>query len=228
NPSIKSMMVPSAWGASRPFIFASIGGTYYSPYSKTGDLAAAAGAGVGNAYKTIGVVGVFNINDVSQFSAYSASFIVSRSLSKGSSISVGALHLFANKNITDAPASYYFVFSHAVQTLPFKGTRSSALTYSVGVGTGRFYEKSDRDIATGKSKHGTAVFGAISYEAFKNFNINAEWTGINIAGSLAWRLSYKFPAIAIGVADLTGLSGDRPRFIGQIGYAIVFKQKHVK
>lgn len=216
-------MVPSAWGASRPFIFASAGGTYYSPYSQTGDLAAAVGAGIGNAYKTIGAIGIFNVNDISKFSNYSASFIVNRYIGKGSSISVGALHLFSDNTKTDARASYYAVFSHAVQNLPFKNTRASALSYSIGAGTGRFYEKSDKDLATGKGRHGTAVFGAVSYEAFKNFNINAEWTGVNLAASIGWRLSYKLPALAIGVADITRLSSNRARLIGQIGYAIVFK-----
>ncbi len=218
-------MTPTAWGSSRSFVFASVGGSFPQSYINRSDLIAALGVGVGNAYKTVGLVGNLNINDVSNFSNYSANFLVTKYIHKGSSISAGALHVFANKQITDGGPSYYIVFSHAVQNFRSKVFYYSRLTYSIGAGTGRFLDKSPKDIASGKGKYGSAVFGNVSFEAIKNLNFNLEWTGLNLCIGTSWRPSYKFPALGIGVADITRFSGDKPRFICQLGYAFVFNNK---
>jgi hypothetical protein len=219
-------MTPTGWGGAGAYIFGFIGGTFPQPYRNNSDFVAAAGLGLGNCYKTVGLVGILNINDVDEFNNYSASFIVSRHIGKGSSLSVGALHLFADKHKTDAGPSYYFVFSHALQNLASTNKGYSRLSYSIGVGSGRFYDKSPKDIAEGKGGNGTAVFANLSYELFKNFNVNAEWTGLNLGCGIGWRPGFKLPVIAIGLADLTNSSGNKPRFVSSIGYAILFSTKH--
>lgn len=220
NMSIKSILTPIAWSSKGVYVFGGIGGSAPQPYRDYADLAAGGGFGLGNAYKAVSVTAIWNVNNVSRFKDFSASFIANRNIGKGSSVSAGALHLFVEKSRNDPGPSYYVVFSHAVQKSPSRNFMVSWLNYSIGVGNGRFYYKSPKDRAEGKGSYGTAVFGNISYEAFKNFNINLEWTGLNLAIGTAWRPSYKFPALAIGVADITSLSGS-PRFIFSLGHAFM-------
>lgn len=224
NMSAKSIMTPTGFGSSGTYVFGFVGGTFPQPYRSKPDFVAAAGFGAGNSYKTISVTGILNINDVSKFDNYSASFIIARHLGKGSSISAGGLHLLADKNKTDGIPSYFLVFSHAAQNLPSFTPGYSKLSYSFGIGSGRFFDKSPKDISEGKGKKGTAVFANLSYELFKNFNVNAEWTGLNLGIGIGWRPKFKLPAIAIGLADLTGNSGNKPRFVVGIGHAFVLSQ----
>jgi hypothetical protein len=99
------------------------------------------------------------------------------------------------------------------------------LNYSIGIGTGRFYQKSDIDVLYGRGSHGTALFGNISYEVLPFVNVGAEWTGVNLATTVSWRPSYRLPAFCIGVADLTRFSGDKPRLIAGISYAILLPKR---
>ena len=200
-------------------MFGGLTGSLPQPYRDYSDLAAGGGVAFGDSYKLLSIAGIFNVDNVSHFKDFSASLIASRHIGRGSSISAGGLHLFVEKSKTEPGPSYYIVFSHAVQKSPSRNFLVSWLNYSIGVGSGRFYEKSPKDVAMGKGEHGTALFGNLSYEAFKNFNFNVEWTGLNLAFGTAWRPSYKFPAIGIGVADITSLSGT-PRFIFSLGHAI--------
>jgi len=219
NPSSKSITTPTAWGGARSYVFGFIGGDFPQPYRDKPDLVAAAGIGLGNAYKTIGITGICNLNDVHRFRNFTASFIASKCFGKGNSLSVGGLNLFMNTKQSDGTSSYYFVYSHAVQTLQSFTPGYSRLCYSIGVGTGRFLQQSPKDIAVGKSHNGTAVFGNMSYEVFKNFNVNGEWNGLNLGFGAAWRPGFKFPALAIGVTDLTRFSNRKPSFVIGIGQA---------
>ncbi len=220
NMSIKSLMTPTAWGSIGKYAFGTIGGTFPQPYNDFSDLTGGAGLALGDFEKYVSVASIFNFTKVTSFKSYSASFIVSRRLAKGSAISGGALYLFTQKTTLDPGPSYYIVFSHAAQNLSSEEYYTSKLCYSIGVGNGRFYKKSPKDIATGKGEHGTAVFGNLSYEMFTNINLNAEWTGLNIALSTAWRPNYKWPAFAAGIADITKSSGSA-RFIFSVGYAVM-------
>ncbi len=223
NASGKAMMTPTGWGGYRPFVFGFLAGTFPQAYTTKSDMVAGAGLGVGNSYKAVSVVGIFNILNVSEGSTYSGSLIVSRHISKGTSMSVGGLNLLASDR-SDADASFYLAVSHASQSIASKTPGYSALSYTVGVGNGRFYDKSPQDIATGKGEHGTAVFANISYEVVKGLNIIGEWSGLNLGFALGFRPSLKLPAINIGVADLTRNSGDKARFIVSIGHAFLLSK----
>ena len=223
--SIKSLMTPTGWGSIGTYAFASIGGTFPQPYKDYSDLTGGAGIATGNCEKLVSIAGIFNFTKVTSFKSYSGSLVVSRRLAQGSSISAGALYLFTQKNKLDPGPSYYLVFSHASQNIPSEEYLTSKFCYSIGIGNGRFYDKSPKDIAAGKGVHGTAVFGNVSYEMFNNININAEWTGLNLVFSTAWRPNYKWPAFAAGVADITSTSG-KPRFIFSVGYAIMLTKNN--
>ena len=228
NWAAKGLMTPSGWGSSGTFVFGFIGGTFPQVYADRGDMGAGIGAGFGNSRKTVSVVGIFNIHNVSEFNTFSGSFIASRYLGKGSSISAGALQLFAGPR-SDAGPSYYVAFSHASQTLESRTRGYSRLAYTLGIGSGRFYEKSPKDITEGKGRYGTAVFGNISLGLLKNLNLTLEWTGQNLAIGTGWRpripirFPINLPSINIGVADLLRTSGDGPRFVMGIGHSFRIK-----
>ena len=230
NVAGKGMMTPSGWGSTRAFGFGYIGGTFPQVYSNLNDMIAGAGIGVGNSYKSISVVGIVNIHDASEFNTLSASFIASRHIGKGTSLSGAALNIFRD-NRTDAGASYYLALSHTSQRIQSKTPGYSGLSYTIGVGSGRFYDKSPKDISTGKSEHGTAVFANLSYELLRNMNITAEWSGLNLGMALGWRpffspnKRYVGPAISIGVADLTRSSGDQPRLLLSLSHAFILSKK---
>ncbi len=222
NGASKALMTPAGWSTNGRFVFAGIGGTFPQVYANRSDMVAAIGAGTGNAYKAVSVAAVLNILDVSAFNHYSLSLIATRVLRNGSTIGAGALHLFAG-DWTDSPASFYIRYSHTAQNLPSVIRGFSKLNYTIGIGTGRFLEKSRDDVRTGKGRYGTAVFGNLSYEVIKNINLNLEWTGVNLCVTAGVRPLPQLPSLSFGLADLTRYSGDKVRFVAGIGYAFYLR-----
>ncbi|MEO6631587.1 MAG: hypothetical protein ABIN13_07700, partial [Mucilaginibacter sp.] len=203
------------------YLFGSIGGVYPQAYTNVPDMAISGGVCVGNPEKFLNFAASINLNDVHKFQDFSANFIVSRMLFNGTSVSAGVLQVFANKIQTDVPgATYYIAFSHAVQNLPSQTEGSSKLSYTIGIGNGRFYLKSPDDIAAGRSKKGTMVFGGVSYEVIHHINLNAEWSGTNLAASLGIRPFPNAFSVGIGVMNITRNSSDRPAGIFTIGYPL--------
>ena len=220
NPVVlgSSFLTPSCWGSSGAYVFASFSGTPRINYAERGDFLAQAGFGLGDARRNVSFTGIVNMNDVSSFDNFSASFIASRQLGKLSSISVGALHLFADPYKTDAGESFYIAYSQAI--------RKTKFSYTVGVGSGRFYDNSDLDIKAGKAEHGTAVFANVSYNIWRNFGVSAEWTGRNLALSGTIMIKPYLPVLAVGVTDLTSYSGDgRPVFFASLGQAFMLSRR---
>lgn len=224
----KAMMTPTAWGGFETFVFGSIGGTFPQTYAINPDLIASVGFGTGNSYKTLGIIAIVDINDVSEIDNFTLSLIASRTLSIGNSVSIGAIHLFANRVKSDMGASYYVAYSHAVQSMPSKFVGCAKLNYTIGIGTGRFYDKSYYDKIAGRGEHGTALFANISYEVLPLLNLGLEWSGLNLCSSLSWRPAINLPSVSIGVADLTRLSGDRARLLTGISYAYIIRNKKDK
>ncbi|WP_207495283.1 hypothetical protein [Aridibaculum aurantiacum] len=212
-----TLMTPTGWGSRETFAFATVGGTPTQVYNDKPDLLGQFGAGFGDYTKWASVVGILNVNDLSKFNNLSASIIASRKVGTNGSVSVGALHLFADAWLTDAGESFYAAYSHAI--------RNSKFSYTVGIGSGRFYDNSEKDIETGKKAHGTAVFGSLAYSITNNVNVSAEWTGLNLAMSSSVRIKPKWPVLTFGVSDITRLSGDKPTFYAGLGQALVFNRK---
>jgi hypothetical protein len=222
NDAVQSLMTPTGWGGTGTYIFGGIGGAYPEVYkTNKADLITYVGACTGNPGKAVNVAAGINMTDVHRLRDFSANISVSRKLFKGSSISIGGAQLFANKKQSDAPgATFYLAFSHAVQTLQSKTRGCSKLSYTIGIGTGRFLRKSPKDIQTGKGKYGTAVFGTISYEIFQHVNLNAEWSGMNLGFSLGIR-PFKNPLFfGVGITNLTRYSADKPNMVFSIGYPL--------
>lgn len=222
NDVLGSIMTPSGFGGYGTAIFGGVGGIYPQVYSNgTPDLAASGGFCVGNPIKAVNFAGIVNMMDVHRFKDFSYSFILSRMIFTGSSISFGGIQLFPNKSQTDFPhATFYLAYSHAVQTIPSKSQGASALTYTIGIGNGRFLLKSIDDFVTGKGRHGTSIFGNVSYEIIKHVNLNAEWTGLNLACSAGLRPGKVPLSFGVGVTNLTHYSADTPGMIFSIGYPL--------
>ncbi len=221
------ILIPSGFGGYGTYLFGGLGATYPEVYrDNKADLIASVGACVGNPVKAINFAASLNMTDVHRLRNFSGNFIISRKLFAGTSISAGALQMFADVRQSDASGStFYMAVSHAVQTIKSLTPGCSRLSYTIGIGSGRFYEKSPKDIAAGKGKHGTAVFGSISYELIQHVNVNAEWTGMNLGISAGIR---PFPvplSLAVGVANLTRYTNDKANMVFSIGYPLSLNRR---
>jgi hypothetical protein len=214
-----ALLTPTGFGGYGMYIFGGLGGAYPEVYrNNKADLIASAGACIGDPIKAVNFAASLNMTDVHKFRNFSGNFILSRKLFAGTSIAAGALQMFAANKYSDSPGSTFFMaISHAVQTIPSLTPGSSRLSYTIGLGSGRFYEKSPKDIAAGKGKHGTAVFGSVSFEVVRHLTLNTEWTGMNLGLSAGVR-PFKTPiSLGIGVANLTKYSSDKANMVFSIG-----------
>lgn len=227
NNSVSSIMTPSGWGSYGTFIYGVLGGIYPAGYTNKADLIGTAGITFGNPSKAVNVSASVNVARVSELQDFSVNLVLSKEIFKNSSISAGGLQLFADEKISDAAFhTYYIAFSHAVQTVKSKRPGFAALSYTIGFGTGRFLLKSPYDIANGKGKYGTGVFGSISYEIIKQVNLNAEWSGLNLGFSTGFRpIKNSNLTIGLGVYNLTKYTGDRPGIIATLGLPISLEAK---
>ncbi len=217
----KSLMTPTAWPAQSKggVLFAGLGGTFPQLYTSLNDLIGVVGLSAGNPDRFVSATVMLNINDVYKFRHFSSNIILYKNLPNGSALSAGGIHLLSSKQ-TDSDPSYYIVFSHAVQTLLSKRTGTSALSYSIGIGSGRFYDNSPWDIRKGKAAHGSAVFANVSLEITKWLNTNVEWSGTNLHAGVSVRPLGFLPSINMGLADITRFSGQEIRFVASINYSI--------
>jgi len=220
----KSVTTPVAWGASNNVVFMGVGGTYESPYSDDADGAAVFGYGLGDPKKSVGVQVTFISLDLTEWEEYSSAIHLSRSLGNADAIGVGVENIMLTDG-GDSDVSYYVVYSRASQDLSVINpkTNKSKLHYSLGVGKGRFSDMSDydKDPKIGnKGEHGTYVFGNVSYEVYDACNVITDWNGMNLNAGVSKSFKVgKIPfAATIGVADLTGYSGDGARLVVAGGF----------
>jgi hypothetical protein len=226
NDAPQTLTIPSGYGGYGTYLFGALGGAYPQVYHTSADLIASGGMSIGNPFKAVNFAAGVNMTDVHRFRDFSGNFIVSRIIGNGSSISAGALQLFAPKSESDAPGqTYYMAFSHAVQSLPSETEGCSKLTYTIGIGNGRFYLKSPDDVAAGRGTHGTGVFGSVSYEVFDHVNIITEWSGMNLDVSTGFRPFESPLSFGLGVGNLTRYSGDKPNMLFTIGYPLALTRQ---
>ncbi|MFD0981275.1 hypothetical protein [Tropicimonas aquimaris] len=226
NGAAQTLTVPSGYG---PAIFSNqrgglsfgvgIGGVSRVPYTDEPDGGLSLGVGFGNAFETVGVslgLAVNDLSDPGNTDRYSAAFQVSRYLWDGLSVAVGGENLAVAE--TDGQESYYGVGSWAFDpehsALPFAGVAT------LGVGSGRFAEMTERDLAEGKPNRATAVFGAISMALNPNANLVADWNGRNLTVGGAILIPGTGISVRFGIRDLTGNSGDGPRLTGSAGMTL--------
>lgn len=229
NPSVtslpnqhgKSLTTPVAWGAYGNVVFAGVGFTTPSPYSTKSDGAAVFGGGIGDPKQNLGVQAYITSIDITEWKEYSGSLHLFKKLSDANALGVGVENVMLT-NGGDSKESFYVVFSQGVQADSFvnKSTGYSKLHFSIGAGSGRFADKSPRDVAEGKSKHGTSVFANVAYEIANEFNLISDWNGTNLNVGVSktfWRCNRYPIVVTLAAADLTDNSSDRVRFVGAIG-----------
>ncbi|GMR14022.1 MAG: hypothetical protein BMS9Abin29_2250 [Gemmatimonadota bacterium] len=217
NAAAKSMLTPSAWGAAYGMVFAGAGLTDRSPYLKSTDGVLALGVGLGDPVLALGVQLTTTMSDVSDSDNFSVSFKVHRYLGDGTAIAVGGESLFTNDALADdLGESFYAVVSHTFQGVASARPGVGRLHATLGVGSGRFANTSPRDISEGKREDGTRVFGNVAVEVHPDVNLVAEWSGINLhaGASVAVPIAGKIVGLTLGLADLTGYSGDGVRLVG--------------
>jgi hypothetical protein len=216
----KSITTPVAWGAANNVVFMGLGGTSPSPYSKRSDGAAVVGVGLGNP-KELGVQISLISLDISEWKEYSSSLHLFKTLCNGDAFGAGVENVMLTDG-GDSDKSFYVVYSRGVQdeSVLNKSANSTKLHYSIGAGTGRFGDKSPDDILDGKGKHGTYLFGNVSYEVAESFNVITDWNGLNLnAGVSKSFYINKIPfGVTVGLADLTSNSGDGVRLVGAAGF----------
>lgn len=230
NNSVQSIMTPSGWGGGNAtYLFGVIGGVFPALYTEPnrGDLIAAVGVSGGDPAKYVNVSASVNITRVTEMRDLSANIIISRQIFRGSSISIGGLQLFASSKVSDAPdGTYYIAYSHAAQTVRSRTDGYSGLGYTIGYGVGRFLYKSPQDIVYGKGKYGTGFFANVSYEIFRQVNLNAEWSGLNLGFSSGIRpIRGSALTFGFGIYNLTKYSGDRIQYIGSLGLPILLGKR---
>lgn len=225
NNSVQSIMTPTGWGGGNStYIFGVLGGVFPTMYAEPnrGDLIAAFGVSGGDPVKYVNASFSVNITRVSELRDFSVNLILSRQIFEGSSISVGGLQLLADPDVSDAPdGTYYVAFSHASQKIRSRTAGYSGLSYTLGYGVGRFLYKSPMDRDNGKGRKGTGFFANVSYEIFRQVNLNAEWSGMNLGFSSGVRpIKGSALTFGFGIYNLTKYSGDRIQYIGTLGLPI--------
>ncbi len=225
NSGAKAIMTPTAWGAAFGSAYLGTGAALRTPYLPTADGILGLGYGMGDPVLNVGLQIGTTISDLSEFNNVSFSFKLHRYLTKGTTIALGGETLFSNDALSDdAGDTYYFVVSHVVQTLGSIRPGIGRVHLSAGAGTGRFARKSDRDVAEGKGRNGTVVFGNIAVEIARDMNVILEWSGTNLHSGLTKTIrTQSVPLLlSVGVADLTEYSGDGIRLVAAAAVAVSF------
>ncbi len=223
NAGAKSVMTPTGWGAAYGSIFAGARVSERNPYLPSSDGVMALGVGdpVLNIALQLGVT----VSDLSEFDNYAYSFKLHRYLGQGTAIALGGESLLTGGPLVDdLGETFYLVVSHVVQGVASPRHGVGRLHLSAGVGSGRFANRSPRDVSEGKGENGTWVFGNAAVEVAKDLNLLVEWSGINLhAGmSKAFQVGDVAISLSLAAADLTDYSGDGARLLGGGAVAVGF------
>ena len=225
NQGAKSVMTPTGWGAAYGAVFAGVGVSERNPWLPSSDGVVGAGLGLGDPILNVGVQLGVTISDLSEFDNYAYSFKLHRYLGGGTAVAVGGGSLLTGGSfVDDLGESFYLVVSHVFQGVASPRPGVGRLHLSAGVGSGRFANTSERDVAEGKHENGTWVFGNAALEVARDVNLIVEWSGINLhAGvSKAFQVGHVALAFSLAAADLTGYSGDGARLLGGAAVAVGF------
>ncbi len=226
NGAAHELTIPSGFGPAnfvnqlgKTALSASLGGVARVPYTTKSDGAMGLGLSFGNSFDGVGATVMMSLNDLSDFGnpdRISWGIALSHYLNDGISVSLGGENLFVKS--TDGEASFYaagsWSFASATSTMPFDGV------LTLGAGSGRFADMTARDIFEGNTGPGTVVFAGVAWEVSEKVNLIAEWNGRNLNAGVAYRMPRTGLSMKLGVANLTGYSGDGPYLTGSVGVTL--------
>ncbi|MBD1896885.1 S-layer homology domain-containing protein [Coleofasciculus sp. FACHB-129] len=218
-----SITTPTAFGADRGQAFIGAGFQERTRNTNKADGVIAAGIGVGDARKAVGVEGVISIYDLfgdDSFEDGGISFKIHRQFANDIAVAVGVENI---ETFGEPDPGYSTVYGVVSKVFPL-GSRTTAgfspsVTASVGLGGGRF--RSVPDIEAGRDS--VNPFGSIGVRVAQPISVIAEWSGqdLNVGASIAPFENIPL-IITPALADVTGNAGDGARFILGVGYGITF------
>lgn len=225
NAAAKSVMTPTGWGAAYGTLFGGIGISERNPWLPSSDGIMGFGVGVGDPVLQVGLQVGVTVSDLSEFDNRAYSFKVHRYLGAGTAVAFGGGSLFTGGPfVDDLGETFYAVVSHVVQGTASPRPGIGRLHLSVGVGSGRFANTSERDVSEGKRSNGTWIFGNAALEVARDVNLIVEWGGINLHAGVnkAFQVDEVTISVTVAAADLTGYSGDGARLLLGGAVAVAF------
>lgn len=179
---------PTGYGASWRQAF--VGAGLYFPFDDDRvDGSIAAGFGVGDAIRSVGVEFDFNFTSVGTPEDFdfgdsgSIGFKVHKYLGNGVAVAVGWSNPVKWGDVTRAKDTVYGVVTKAIDLQPNNPNNRMPLTVSVGVGSGVFRSKG----AIEADENSVNIFGSLGLRVAPQVSLISSWTGnsLNVGGSFA-------------------------------------------
>lgn len=218
-----SVNVPTGYGLDFDEAFVGVGYQARTRYTDLDDGAIAAGIGLGDRARLVGLEVV-----VSSYSTLRGggpgetgglSLKLHRVFGERTSVAAGV------ENVTtwggsDAGRSFYGVATRVFRRDVDPGDPFSAIALTLGVGDGRF--RFEDDVLDQKKT--ANVFGAVGVQLLEPLSVAADWTGQDLFAALSWTPFRRVPFVVnAGFADITGTAGDGARFIVSAGYGFLVR-----
>lgn len=212
---------PSAFGASWGDVFAGAGYTARARDVAFPDGAVAVGFGLGNPWTLAGLevaVTSFTTLRSGWGKRMGVDFKLHRLFPGSVGVAVG-WESAIKRGEMDSPPAHYAVVSKWVQLRESDAAPLSALSLSLGVGTGRF--RPVHDLAG--ERHPVSPFGSVALRVAAPLSVIADWTGQDLVLAASVAPLPRIPLILTpGLADLTGRAGDGVRFVLAGSYSARF------
>ena len=213
---------PTAYGQQWGDIYAGVGYQNRIRYDDWSDGVAAAGIGLGNPSRYVGLdVSLSLLDTYTEFGTdRSLSVKLHRQLPYRTAIAVGHENLWHTDG-TDGGSSRYVVVS---KVMLFRDRPTSALgsmVVNVGLGNDRFLPETQ----FARGEDGVNAFGSVGVRLLRPVNAVANWTGQDLALGLSIAPVRTWPlVITPAVMDVTGRAGDGARFSVSAGLSYNFRR----
>lgn len=213
-----SAISPSGFGAEWGDVFGGAGYQARARYSDGDDAVAAAGFGVGNPRRFLGLeVAVFSFTTLRRgfFSRWGVDLKVHRVLVEGLSVAAGweGVHL----KDSDSGESRYVAATKFWRLRDSPAEPFSDLIVTLGAGDGRFLSESEFQ----RGASGINAFASVSVRVVKALSLVVDWTGQDLAAGVSVAPFRTLPLVATaGFVDVTGAAGDGTRFAGSTGLSL--------
>jgi hypothetical protein len=217
---------PVGFGADRNLFF--ISGSFQSSVrlnNPTSDGEAGFGVGLGNAVDSVGLEIAYSLNSFGRSAGFGSgafSAKLHKRVAEDTSVAIGwnqfAQITLGSGSGSDYPKnSYYLAATKIFRTTDDINAPFSRVAATAGVGGGVFLPFD----ATTLDRSGLGVFGSLGFRVARPVSAVVEWTGQDLAAGISVAPFDNFPlVITPAFRDLTGVSGQNPRFV--LGASVAF------